>query len=95
MDRRTADETEYLMALAEFVEKYEEEHHPIPPVSGVHMLRYLIENRQKTQREVAAGAGLVDSTISEILASKRKLSVKQVEALARFFKVKAAVFLNE
>jgi hypothetical protein len=44
--------------------------------------------------DVAAGTGLADSTISEILAGKRKLSVKHVEALARFFKVKAAVFLN-
>jgi HTH-type transcriptional regulator / antitoxin HigA len=91
---RTADETEYLLALAVFVEKYEEEHHPIPPVSGVDMLRYLIETHQKTQREVAAGTGLANSTISETLAGKRKLSVKQVEALARFFKVKAAVFLD-
>ena len=91
---RTADETEYLLALAVFVEKFEEEHHPIPPVPGVDMLRYLIETHQKTQREVAAGTGLADSTISEILAGKRKLSVKQVEALARFFKVKAAVFLE-
>jgi HTH-type transcriptional regulator / antitoxin HigA len=92
---RTVDETEYLLALATFVEKYEEEHHAIPPVSGVDMLRYLIETHQKTQREVAAGSGLADSTISEILAGKRKLSLKHVEALARFFKVKAAVFLNK
>jgi HTH-type transcriptional regulator / antitoxin HigA len=92
---RTADETEYLLAVAVFVEKYEEEHHPIPPVSGVDMLRYLIETRQKTQRDVAVGTGLSDSTISEILAGKRKLSVKQVEALTRFFKVKAAVFLSQ
>jgi HTH-type transcriptional regulator/antitoxin HigA len=92
---RTAAETEYLLALAVFVEKYEEEHHPIPPVSGADMLRHLIETRQKTLREFAAGTGLADSTISEIVAGKRKLSVKQVEALARFFKVKAAVFLNE
>jgi hypothetical protein len=45
---RSADETEYLLALAEFVEEYEEEHHPIPPVSCVDMLRYLIETHQKT-----------------------------------------------
>jgi hypothetical protein len=45
---RTADETEYLLALAVFVEKYEVEHHPIPTVSGVDMLRYLIETHQKT-----------------------------------------------
>jgi HTH-type transcriptional regulator / antitoxin HigA len=93
-DRRTADETEYLLAHAVFVGKYEGEHHPIPPVSGVDMLRYLIETHQQTQREVATRAGLADSTISEILAGKRKLNVKQIEALARFFKVKAAVFLN-
>jgi HTH-type transcriptional regulator/antitoxin HigA len=91
---RTADETEYLLALAVFVEKYEKAHLAIPPVSGVDMLRYLIETHQKTQREVAAGTGLAGSTISEILASKRKLSVKQVEALARFFEARAAVFLD-
>jgi HTH-type transcriptional regulator/antitoxin HigA len=54
----------------------------------------LIETREKTQREVAARMGLADSTILEILAGKRKLSVKQVEALARFFKVKSAVFID-
>jgi HTH-type transcriptional regulator/antitoxin HigA len=91
---RTADETKYLLALAVFVEKYEEEYHPVPQVSGIDMLRYLIETHEKTLREVAAGTGLAYSTISEILAGKRKLSVKQVEALARFFKVKAAVFLD-
>ena len=81
-------------ALTVFVEKFEEEHHPIPAASGVDMLRYLIETHQKTQREVAAGTGLADSTISEILAGKRTLSGKQAAALARFFKVKATVFLE-
>ena len=92
---RTADETEYLLALAVLIEKFEEEHHPIPAASGVDMLRYMIETHQKTQREVAAVAGLADSTISEILAGTRTLSVKRVEALTRFFEVKAALFLNE
>jgi len=53
------------------------------------------QNHQKTQREVAAATGLADSTISEILAGKRKLGVKHIQALARFFKVKASVFLDE
>jgi HTH-type transcriptional regulator / antitoxin HigA len=92
---RTPDETEYLLAMAVFVEKYEEEHHPIPPASGAEMLQYLIETRSVTQSNVAAGTGLAESTISEILAGKRKLSLKHVEALARFFKIKAAVFLDE
>lgn len=32
--RRTPDETEYFVALAVFVEKFEEEHFPIAPASG-------------------------------------------------------------
>jgi len=93
--RRTHDETEYLLALAVFVEKYEEEHYPVQPASGAEMLQYLIETHFLTQRDVAAGTGMADSTISEILAGKRKLGVKHIQALARFFKVKASVFLDE
>jgi HTH-type transcriptional regulator / antitoxin HigA len=81
--------------MAVFVEKYEEEHYPIPSASGAEMLQYLIETHALTQSNVAAGTGLAESTLSEILAGKRKLSLKHVEALARFFKIKAAVFLDE
>jgi HTH-type transcriptional regulator/antitoxin HigA len=92
---RTADQTEYLLALALFVEKYERAHEPIPTATGVEMLGYLIETHGVKQSEVAAGTGLADSTVSEILAGKRKMNVKHIEALARFFKVEAAVFLDE
>lgn len=59
------------------------------------MLKYLIETLSLTQYDVAAATGLAESTISEILAGKRKLSVKHIEALARFFKVKGGVFLDK
>ncbi|HZW35034.1 MAG TPA: helix-turn-helix domain-containing protein [Isosphaeraceae bacterium] len=91
---RTPEETEFLLALAMFVEKYEDEHYPIPPASGAEMLEFLIETHSVTQSDVAAGTGLSVSTISEILAGKRKLNLKHIEALARFFKVKPAVFLD-
>ena len=92
---RTPDETEYFLAMAVFVEKYEEEHYPIRPASGAEMLQYLIETRSLAQNDVAAGTDLAESTISEILAGKRKLNLKHIDTLARFFKVKAAVFLDE
>jgi HTH-type transcriptional regulator / antitoxin HigA len=92
---RTADETEYLLALAFFVEKYERAHETIPAATGVEMFRYLIETHDVKQGDVAAGTGLTDSTVSEILAGKRKLNVKHMEALARFFKVEPAVFLDD
>jgi HTH-type transcriptional regulator/antitoxin HigA len=84
-----------MMALSVFVEKYDEEHHPIPAASGVDMIHYLIETHKRTQRDVANGTGLAVSTISEILAGKRKLGVKHIQALARFFHVNPAVFLDE
>jgi HTH-type transcriptional regulator / antitoxin HigA len=77
-----------------FVEQYEEEHHAIATASELDLLRYLIETHQKTQSDVTAGTGLADSTVLELLAGKRKLGVNQFDALARFFKVRAAVFLK-
>jgi HTH-type transcriptional regulator / antitoxin HigA len=93
--QRTADETEYLLALAVFVEKYEREHEPIPTATGADVLRYLIETHNVKQGDVAFGTGLTDSTVSEVLAGKRKLNVRHIEALARFFKVEPAVFLDD
>ena len=92
---RTSDETEYLLSLALFVKKYEDEHHVMAPVSGPDMLRYLLETHNVTQSAVALGTGIAISTISEILAGKRQLSVKHVLGLAQFFGVKPAVFLDD
>jgi HTH-type transcriptional regulator / antitoxin HigA len=92
---RTHDETEYLLSLSVFVEKYEDEHQPMPPVSGVEMLRYLLETHKITQSALASATGMAVSTISEILAGKRKLGLKHIDSLARFFGIKQAVFLDD
>jgi len=81
------DQHDYLLVLCGLVEDYEDEHHPIPAVSGVPMLRYLIESKGISQARVAAGAGIAESTLSEILAGKRKLGIKYITVLARYFKV--------
>jgi HTH-type transcriptional regulator/antitoxin HigA len=91
---RTPDETEYLLALAVFVEKYEDEHDPIPPASGADMLRALMEARQIARNDVAASTGLAVSTISDLLAGKRKLTLEHVERLALFFQVKPSFFID-
>jgi HTH-type transcriptional regulator/antitoxin HigA len=96
IDRKTrsSDEEDYLDVLGDLVEKYETEHHPMPPVSDADMLRHLIESRETTQAEVAAEAGIAESTISEILAGKRRMNRRHIEALARHFKVNPAVFIS-
>jgi antitoxin component HigA of HigAB toxin-antitoxin module len=41
--------------------------------TGVEKLGYLIETHGVKQGDVAAGTGLADSTVSEILTRKRKI----------------------
>ncbi len=88
-DRATLspDEHDYLLVLAGLIEDYEDEHHPIPVVTGVPMLRFLIESKGIPQARVAAEAGIAESTLSEILAGKRKRGVKYIRDLAEYFKV--------
>ncbi len=87
------DESDYLDVLSDLVHKYESQHHPIPPVSDADMLRHLIEARETTQASVAAETGISESTVSEVLAGKRKLNRRHIEALSRHFHVSPAVFI--
>lgn len=88
----TPAEDDYLDVLSDLVEAYEDVHHPMDPVSDADMLRFLIENKAMTQAQVAKGAGIAESTISEVLAGKRKLTRGQIGKLARYFKVEPGVF---
>src|SRR5438552_11079133 len=73
----TAPEQDYLDVLSDLVEAYESETIPIRPVGDVELLRFLIEQKSVTQAAVAAGASIAESTVSEVLAGKRKLNRTQ------------------
>src|SRR5262249_17529870 len=62
--KRDADEEDYLDVLSDLVEKYEDEHDPMPPASGSEMLRFLIESQGTTQAKVAAETRIAESTLS-------------------------------
>ena len=70
------------------------QHHPIGDVSEDEMLGFLIEQKGVTQVEAARGAGIAESTISEVLSGKRRLTRGQIEKLAAYFHVSPAVFLS-
>ena len=70
------DEQDYLDVLSGLIEAYEDDHYPIPAVSGVDLLRFLIESRGVTQSEVARETGLAVSTINEILSGKRRVGTQ-------------------
>ena len=91
----TAPELDYLDVLSDLVEAYEEEAVPMRPVGDADLLRFLIEQKGVSQAQTASGAGIVESTISEVLSGKRKLNRAQIAKLARYFHVEPAVFISQ
>jgi HTH-type transcriptional regulator/antitoxin HigA len=94
LDRRDLgpEEEDYLEVLADLIERYEAEAHPIAPVSDAEMLAHLIEAKGVAQTEISTATGIADSTISEILNGKRSLSRSHIGKLARYFNVSPNVF---
>lgn len=95
LPKLSAAEQDYLDVLSDLVEAYEDETIEIPAVGDSDLLRFLIEQKNVTQAQTASGAGIAESTISEILAGKRKLTRAQVSKLAQFFHVDPGVFLPQ
>ncbi len=91
-DELSPPEQDYLDVLSDLVEVYENEAVPIKPVGDAAMLRLLIEGKGVTQAEAAKQAGIAESTVSEVLAGKRKLNRTQIGKLARYFHVEPGAF---
>ena len=92
--RLSAAEQDYVDVLSDLVEAYEDEAVPIRPVSDAELLRFLIEQKGVTQSAVAAETGIAESTVSAVVAGKRKLNRTQVGRLARHFHIEPGAFFG-
>jgi HTH-type transcriptional regulator/antitoxin HigA len=95
------DREDYLDVLGGLIDQYERSRHPLPSVSDLDMLRHFLDTRGVSCTEAARGAGIAVSTLSSILAGKssilagkRRMNRDHIESLARYFRVKPAVFLG-
>ncbi len=88
----TAPEQDYLDVLSDLVEVYESATVPMRQVGDADLLRFLFEQKGVTQATAAARAGIAESTISEVLAGKRKLNRGHITKLADYFKVEPGAF---
>jgi len=78
--------------LATLVHAWEEQHHPVPKASPRKVLAFLMEEhglKQQDLKEVGT-----QGIVSEILAGKRELNVRQIRKLAVRFGVSPAVFVG-
>lgn len=90
---RSEAEEAYLGALTDLVETYEDVHVIIPEVSGVDMVRHLMEENSLTQADLAPLFGS-PSIISEVLSGKRRLALSHIERLSERFGLPADVFIE-
>lgn len=76
--------------LGDVIEAYDEAHRPMPNVSGVEVLRYLMQEHNISQGELPeVGAQPI---VSAILNGKRKLNWRQICGLSERFNTSADVF---
>ena len=71
------DELDVLMLL---VEKYEEEHYPIPPSNPVEAIKFLLEQKGLTRKDLEPYLG-TRARVSEILSKKRDLTLPMIKKL--------------
>lgn len=78
-------------AIAVFVERYEDEHAGFPAWKPAEVLRFLMQEhglRQSDLLEIGS-----QGVVSEVLAGKRELNIRQIKKLAKRFGVSPAVFV--
>jgi HTH-type transcriptional regulator/antitoxin HigA len=89
------DENHPVMGLVDIVgdlvDDYESEHHPLPAVAGIDALKFLMDQHDLKQSDLSEIGS--QGVVSEILAGKRALNIRQVQALSRRFSVSADTFL--
>jgi HTH-type transcriptional regulator/antitoxin HigA len=91
-DELTEGEQDYLDVLSRLIEDYEDEHDPVPAMSGLEALRFLVQENGLSQAQLARETRIPVTTLSEILAGKRGISPKVRATLAERFKVAPTVF---
>ena len=82
---------ELLDTLGTLIQAYEEQHYPMPEVSGAEMLRFFMEEHDLKQADLPEIGS--QGVVSEILSGKRELNIRQIRVLAQRFQVSPSVFL--
>lgn len=77
--------------VGDLIEDYEAAHHSLPEATGVQALKFLMDQHGLKQSDLAEIGS--QGVVSEILAGKRELNIRQVRALSQRFGVSAATFV--
>ena len=90
--RRTSEEEVLLELLCQLIERFEEEHYPIPDSPPHRVLRFLLEQNDLRQTDLLSILGS-RGHVSDIVNGKRAISKTNARALGKFFHVSPALFI--
>jgi len=92
-DEITSEQQDYINILGMLIYEYEEKYVSIPDLSGVDLLKALINELGLQQKDLVP-IFKTESIVSAILNGKRKFTVEHIEKLANFFKLSPSVFFK-
>jgi HTH-type transcriptional regulator/antitoxin HigA len=84
----------YLDALSDLVASYEDEHHAVEPASDADMLAHLMNAKGINQIRLSREAMIPKSTISELLAGKKRLTRQLIHKLSTYFDVDPGILTS-
>ena len=95
LDRRTADQEDYLETLATLVSKYDEEHYAedLSKLGPLTSLQYLMDQHGLNGSQLGELLGNNRSLGGKILRGERQLSKAHIRVLTERFRVNPALFL--
>jgi HTH-type transcriptional regulator/antitoxin HigA len=88
----TADEEDYLDVLGLLIADYEDSIYEHPEFTPVERIRYLMQEHNLTQAELARRTGVAVTSLSDALNGKRRFSPRVRARLADCFGVSASFF---
>lgn len=95
LDEAAGDEGHPAMGLVDIVgdliADYEAEHHAMPEATGLQALQFLMTQHGLKQSDLPEIGS--QGVVSEVLAGKRELNIRQVRALSERFGVSTATFV--
>jgi len=89
----TSEKKDYINVLGMLVHEYEEKHILIPDLSGVELLKALIDEFSLKQKDLVP-IFKTESIVSAILNGQRKFTVEHIEKLADFFNISPSAFFS-
>lgn len=75
------------------VSEYEEQHYPVADISGIELLKVLLEELNLQPNDLMP-IFEQETILSDVFAGKQQMTINHIEKLARFFHVSPAVFLQ-